>query len=940
MNRNHKWLAVFVSTAVAALMGCGGSDSPNTVVTPPPVEAGADNDVAPDGQPEADPPDNTAPDADAAVPETGNDADAGFDAEASQDAEAGIDSDAAEASEDAEAGIEADVNETGSDASPDQDAPPPEVCNGQDDNGNGLKDEGFDCVGGMSGSCWTTCGTQGSITCQIPSCQWSACAPPSENCNNFKDDDCDDKVDCQDPDCSTAPACQCNPPALNTACGYAGEFSCSPAVRCNCNFLWDNASLPHFSCINVETCNGQDDNGNGQADETFPCIQNSIGGCDTTCHTVGTRTCDSSCQQGACVPPTENCFNGVDDDCDGKTDCTDTDCSQFIACQSELCDGVDNNGNGLKDEGFECVYATKAPCPTVCGSQGEKVCSTATCSWGACVPPAEVCGNGKDDDCNGLSECDDPVCKSLPSCTPVTECTAGQTLACTTWCQSQGNKTCSQSGWWGACVPPAEVCGNGKDDDCNGLSECDDPDCAGQTFCQSEVCDGQDNNGNGLADETFQCKLGEQADCPTACGSMGKKTCQGPACMWGACQKPAEDCNNGIDDDCDEAPDCWDTDCAGATACQHNFGTCSAHTPTNQPYSCAVWSQDVMPDGMFLVHDGCANGLNDQWVVGGTYGEGRVRHLTSGNTWTDIQLPVATKMAGGATCQGAADTYVTAVEEYAPYKYNGVLLRWNGSTLVRVAEAQSHDVEFSRIWASSANNVWIYGRTDYGLLDGAYIYVWNGNSMSRRKLPQLYAPMTFHAAKIWGTGSNDVWMAGNTYDPNDRNNYDKYAGAIMHFDGKSWGKVQIANAEKYGFTEIHGSSSCDVMAVGSYRSSPTVMQGLTFQRNGNVWETKTYTNVETVTSVVKTAPFKYVLQGGQPDGAIAHIWMGTDQGNFNLTWSNNFQYFVNGSAFWDGGATWNVPGTNVIMTAGDGTHGYGETTGQGTYAMVFRSTCQ
>ena len=33
-----------------------------------------------------------------------------------------------------------------------------------------------------------------------------------------------------------------------------------------------------------------------------------------------------------CVPTTENCFNGVDDDCDGHTDCDDPDCTTIAVC--------------------------------------------------------------------------------------------------------------------------------------------------------------------------------------------------------------------------------------------------------------------------------------------------------------------------------------------------------------------------------------------------------------------------------------------------------------------------------------------------------------------------------------------------------------------------------------------------------------------------------
>ena len=41
--------------------------------------------------------------------------------------------------------------------------------------------------------------------------------------------------------------------------------------------------------------------------------------CATTCGSMGTRTCNGTCDWDACAPPIEAC-NGVDDDCDDITD--------------------------------------------------------------------------------------------------------------------------------------------------------------------------------------------------------------------------------------------------------------------------------------------------------------------------------------------------------------------------------------------------------------------------------------------------------------------------------------------------------------------------------------------------------------------------------------------------------------------------------------------
>lgn len=62
----------------------------------------------------------------------------------------------------------------------------------------------------------------------------------------------------------------------------------------------------------------------------------------------------------------------------------------------------------------------------------------------------EICGNGLDDDLDGLTDFSDPQCGAASS------------------------------------ESSLETCSNGADDDCDGLSDCSDPDCAGITHCGND----------------------------------------------------------------------------------------------------------------------------------------------------------------------------------------------------------------------------------------------------------------------------------------------------------------------------------------------------------------------------------------------------------------------------------------------------------------------
>lgn len=73
-------------------------------------------------------------------------------------------------------------------------SPEGEVCNGVDDDCDGEIDDGFPCAKGVSLTCTTGCGSEGSAICS-ENCQVPAlCTPPDEICNG-NDDNCDGQCD-------------------------------------------------------------------------------------------------------------------------------------------------------------------------------------------------------------------------------------------------------------------------------------------------------------------------------------------------------------------------------------------------------------------------------------------------------------------------------------------------------------------------------------------------------------------------------------------------------------------------------------------------------------------------------------------------------------------------------------------------------------------------
>ncbi|NOR10448.1 MAG: hypothetical protein GQ541_03050, partial [Desulfovibrionaceae bacterium] len=91
------------------------------------------------------------------------------------------------------------------------------------------------------------------------------------------------------------------------------------------------------------------------------------------------------------------------------------------------------------------------------------------------------------------------------------------------------------------------TCTDGKDNDRNGLIDCEEATCA--PFC----------GGGCTENDTQICDTGEQGEC-----AVGTETCSGGA--WGSCVRDndpvTEICDDGLDNDCDGDTDDADSDCA------------------------------------------------------------------------------------------------------------------------------------------------------------------------------------------------------------------------------------------------------------------------------------------------------------------------------------------------------------------------------------------
>lgn len=301
-----------------------------------------------------------------------------------------------------------------------------------------------------------------------------------------------------------------------------------------------------------------------------------------------------------------------------------------------------------------------------------------------------------------------------------------------------------------------EDCGNGDDDDFDGLADCRDDDCLGSSECQEDCDNGDDDDLDGVADcadDDCAGRCSEDCDNGRDDDGDGDEDCDDAECkVFDTCVELV--CDDGQDSDDDGDVDCDDSDCASSPAC-----TC----PTHDDLSGALgsWSvADGAVDQDVLDPATCGSASSgDELILEWTAPyQGCFQVNTEGSTYDTVAYVLA-----GDDCDGSE---IACDDDSGPDRTSSV--RWwgdAGDDFLLVLDAFSDSESGSLVVQIDGLPGGAEADLDVGTSSGGEVVTGNtagegadtsfGSCSSRSGAPDVVVEWTVPASGTWQIDTNE-----------------------------------------------------------------------------------------------------------------------------------------------------------------------------------------